>query len=205
RATWVYVQVKGTKISGWVDKKGIAIDAITSQKDVLYDAQLLRATDGINSKPYGTEGYKTNRLVDDLVGQQVRVTKEAVTPKATWVYIEVPETDISGWIDIKGIKLVETILSEKEVHYEGKLTRKDDGINTKPYGVAGYKTNRLVGNLVGKRVSITKEAVTPRATWAYIQVDGTEISGWIDKKGIEIDSITSQKKVEYDAKLLRAT
>src|SRR5699024_6608500 len=204
RATWVYVQVKCTKISGWVDKKGIAIDTITSQKDVLYDAKLLRAADGINSKPYGTEGYKTNRLVGNLVGQQVRVTKEAVTPKATWVYIEVPKRDISGWVDIKGIKLVETILSEKNVKYEGKLTRKNDGINTKPYGVAGYKTDRLVGNLVGKRVTITKEAVTPRATWVYIKVSGTKISGWVDKKGIAIDTITSQKDVLYDAKLLRA-
>src|SRR5699024_6568510 len=167
--------------------------------------KLLRAADGINSKPYGTEGYETNRLVDDLVGQQVRVTKEAVTPRATWAYIGVYGTDMAGWVDIKGMKLVETSLSEKNVKYEGKLIRKDDGINTKPYGVAGYKTDRLVGNLVGKRVSITKEAVTPRATWVYVQVKGTKISGWVDKKGIAIDTITSQKDVLYDAKLLRAT
>src|SRR5699024_6255797 len=205
RATWVYIKVSGTKISGWVDKKGIAIDTITSQKDVLYDAKLLRAADGINSKPYGTEGYKTNRLVGNLVGQQVRVTKEAVTPKATWVYIEVPKTDISGWVDIKGIKLVETILSEKNVKYEGKLTRKNDGINTKPYGVAGYKTDRLVGNLVGKRVTITKEAVTPRATWAYVQVKGTNISGWVDKAGIQEEKIISEKNVNYTAYLTRST
>src|SRR5699024_7471038 len=173
RATWVYIHVPGSDVSGWVDKAGFTIDTITSQKKVSYDAKLLRATDGINTKPYGTESYETIRLVEDLVGQQVRVTKEAVTPKATWAYIEVSGTDIAGWIDIKGIKLVETILSEKNVNYEGKLTRKDDGINTKPYGVAGYKTDRLVGNLVGKRVTITKEAVTPRASWAYVQVKGT--------------------------------
>src|SRR5699024_1661116 len=205
RATWAYVQVVGTNVSGWIDKKGLEIDTITFQKDVLYDAKLLRAADGINSKPYGTEGYETNRLVGDLVGQQVRVTKEAVTPRATWAYIEVPETDISGWIDIKGVKLVETILSEKNVKYEGKLTRKNDGINTKPYGVAGYKTDRLVGNLVGKRVTITKEAVTPRATWAYVQVKGTNISGWVDKAGIQEEKILSQKNVNYSPTLKRST
>src|SRR5699024_6468436 len=205
RATWAYVQVVGTNVSGWIDKKGLEIDTITSQKDVLYDAKLLRAADGINSKPYGTEGYETNRLVGDLVGQQVRVTKEAVTPRATWAYIEVPETDISGWIDIKGIKLVETILSEKNVKYEVKLTRKDDGINTKPYGVAGYKTDRLVGNLVGKRVTITKEAVTPRASWAYVQVKGTNICGWVGKAGIQEEKIISEKNVNYTAYLTRST
>src|SRR5699024_11617221 len=192
RATWVYIHVPGSDVSGWVDKAGFTIDTITSQKKVSYDAKLLRATDGINTKPYGIEGYETIRLVKDLVGQQVRVTKEAVTPKATWAYIEVSGTDITGWIDIKGIELVETILSEKEIKYEGKLSRKNDGINTKPYGVDGYKTKRLVGDLVGKRVRVTKEAVTPRATWSYVEVVGTDVSGWIDKKGLTIDTITSQ-------------
>src|SRR5699024_10572536 len=149
-------------------------------------------------------GYETIRLVKDLVGQQVRVTKEAVTPKATWAYIEVSGTDIAGWIDIKGIKLGETILSEKEDKYEGKLTRKNDGINTKPYGVDGYQTIRLVGDLVGKRVSITKEAVTPRATWVYIRVPGTDISGWVDKAGIQAEKILSEKKVNYSATLKRS-
>src|SRR5699024_4917154 len=148
-------------------------------------------------------GYETIRLVKDLVGQQVRVTKEAVTPKATWAYIEVSGTDIAGWVDIKGIKLVETILSEKPVKYEGKLIRKNDGINTKPYGVDGYKTKRLVGDLVGKRVSITKEAVTPRATWVYIRVPGTDISGWVDKKGLQAEKVSSEKNVNYNAYLTR--
>src|SRR5699024_1445812 len=154
---------------------------------------------------FGTEGYETIRLVKDLVGQQVRVTKEAKTPRATWAYIEVSGTNIVGWIDIKGIELVETILTEKENKYEGKLSRKNDGINTKRYGVDGYKNKRIVGDLVGKRVRVTKEAVTPRATWSYVEVVGTDVSGWIDKKGLTIDTITSQKEVLYDAKLLRAT
>src|SRR5699024_3357226 len=142
---------------------------------------------------------------DELVRHQVRVTKEEDTQRATWDYIEVPGKDISGWINIKGLKLIETILSEKNVNYEGKLTRKDDGINTKPYGVAGYKTDRLVGNLVGKRVTITKEAVTPRASWAYVQVKGTNISGWVDKAGIQEEKIISEKNVNYTAYLTRST
>src|SRR5699024_5973976 len=47
-------------------------------------------------------------------------------------------------------------------------------------------TIRLVNDWVGNEVHVTKEAITPRATWAYIEVVGTGVSGWIDKKGLKI-------------------
>src|SRR5699024_8316124 len=134
--------------------------------------------DGINTKPYGVAGYKTNRLVGDLVGKRVTITKEAVTPRATWVYIQVSGTNIVGWIDKAGIQ-AEKIISQKNVNYSATLKRSNDGINSKPYGIEGYKTIRLVKDWVGKEVQVTKEATTSRSTWAYVEVLGTNIAGWI--------------------------
>src|SRR5699024_6656123 len=124
----------------------------------------------------------------DLVGKRVSITKEAVTPRATWVYIRVPGTDISGWVDKAGIQ-AEKVSSEKNVNYNAYLTRPNDGINTKPYGVEGYKTIRLVGDLVGSEVRVIKEAVTSRGTWLYIHVINTEVSGWIDKAGTSLGAV----------------
>src|SRR5699024_951341 len=143
-------------------------DPILSEKNIKYEGKLNREKDGINTKPYGTEGYKTIRLVNDWVGKKIRVTKEAITPRATWAYVQVVGTNVSGWIDKKGLE-IDTITSQKDVLYDAKLLRAADGINSKPYGTEGYKTNRLVGDLVGQQVRVTKEAVTPRATWAYIE------------------------------------
>jgi len=205
RSTWAYVNVVGTDVSGWIDKAGLDIDSTTAEREVLYDAVLTRSTDGINTKPYGTEGYELIRLVDDLVGHQVRVTREAETPRSTWAYIEVDETDISGWIDKAGIDPVETVLSEKAINYEGKLARPTDGINTKPFGVAGSELIRLVDDWEGRRVRVTREAVTRRSTWAYVNVIGTDVSGWIDKAGLEVETVLASKEVTYNANLKRST
>lgn len=204
RATWAYVQVIGTNISGWIDKEGIDIESVTSETDVLYGGTLTRSSDGINTRPYGTEGYETLRIVGDWVDREVRVTKEAITPRATWAYVEVVGTNTKGWIDKAGLDTFELITSERNIQYEGQLVRANDGINSRPHGTKNYKTNRLVGNLVGRRVRISKEAVTDKATWSYIQVVGTNISGWIDKEGIAIESILSEKDVDYNAYLIRA-
>src|SRR5699024_3181063 len=44
-------------------------------------------------------------------------------------------------------------------------------------------------DLEGQEVHVTKEATTQRANWAYINVVGTDISGWVDQSGVNQASV----------------
>ena len=202
RATWLYIEVVGANVAGWVDKAGIDIETISSQKDLNYRGYLARANDTINTQPWGTPGYEENRRVKDLQGKEVKVLKEAQTQRATWLYIEVVGSNVAGWVDKAGIE-VEATSDQKELNYRGYLARANDTINTQPWGTPGYEEIRRVKDLQGKEVKVLKEVQTQRATWLYVDVVGANVAGWIDKAGIEEETISSQKDVDYRGFLTR--
>jgi len=204
RATWLYIKVNGTNITGWIDKAGIDIETVSSEKDVNYRGYLSRTNDTINTQPWGTPGYEEIRRVKDLKGKEVKVLKETQTQRATWLYVEVVGADVAGWIDQKGIE-TEAISSQENVNYRGYLSRSNDTINTQPWGVPGYQEIRRVRDLQGKEVKVLKEAQTQRATWLYIDVVGTNVSGWVDQAGVDVETISTQNDVNYRGYLSRAS
>ncbi|MER2040604.1 GW dipeptide domain-containing protein [Desemzia incerta] len=201
RATWALISVGGKEL-GWIDKAALNIEKITSINDISYTAVVASKTDGINTKPWGTEGYQLVSMSSEYLGSEVQVIKEAQTRRATWALITLKGKEL-GWIDKNGLETFDAILSEKTVNYVAKINRKTDGINTKPWGTNGYELVAMSSQYVGKEVKVTKEAVTPRATWALISVGGKEL-GWIDKAGLEVEKITSTKNINYQAKIKRA-
>jgi len=204
RATWLYVDVTGTNISGWIDKAGIDIESISSQHEVNYRGYLARPNDTINTQPWGTPGYEEIRRVQDLQGTEVKVLEEAETQRATWLYVDVTGTNISGWVDKAGVQ-PEAISAQRSVNYRGYLARPNDTINTQPWGTPGYEEIRRVQDLQGTEVEVLEEAETQRATWLYVNIMGTNISGWVDKAGIEEEAILSQNDANYHAYLSRSS
>lgn len=202
RATWLYIEIVGSNVKGWIDKNGVSPEAITSQKNVSYRGYLSRSTDTISTLPWGIPGYKSVQRVSGLLNREVSVMKEAITPRATWLFVEVVGTNVKGWIDKKGVS-PEAISSQKNVNYRGYLSGSNDTINSMPWGMPGYELIRAVGNLQGKEVRVIEEATTQRATWLNVEVVGTSVTGWIDKTAIRPESIKSEKTVNYRAFLLR--
>lgn len=200
RATWALISLNGKEL-GWIDKAGLDIEKITSSKNVDYSSYIGRKTDGINLKPWGTEGFETLYLSSQYYGRKVDIVKEAITRRATWALISVNGKEL-GWIDKVALTNEELIISQKPIKYVAILKRKTDGINTKPYGVDGYKTIALSSKYYNQEVKITKEAVTNRATWALISLHGREL-GWIDKNALDIEKVTSTKNVNYSARITR--
>ena len=194
RATWSYISGLG-----WIDKAGLDVEKITSITDTSHYRKIIRKTDSISTVPWGTEGYKVSAISSDYLNKQVKVVKEAKTRRATWSLITLNGKEL-GWIDKKGLLNQDIILSEKIINYKAKINRKTDTINTKPYGTSGYSMISTSANYYAKEVNITKEAVTDRATWSYISG-----LGWIDKAGLDVETIISQKNINYKARIIRST
>ncbi|WP_034549690.1 GW dipeptide domain-containing protein [Carnobacterium funditum] len=194
RATWSYISGLG-----WIDKAGLDIEKVTTTTNTNYYRKIIRKTDSISTVPWGTEGYKVSAISSDYLNKQVKVVKEAKTRRATWSLITLNGKEL-GWIDKKGLLNQDIILSEKIINYKAKINRKTDTINTKPYGTSGYSMISTSANYYAKEVNITKEAVTDRATWSYISG-----LGWIDKAGLDVETIISQKNINYKARIIRST
>ncbi|MFL2116447.1 GW dipeptide domain-containing protein, partial [Marinilactibacillus psychrotolerans] len=201
RATWALISVGGKQI-GWIDKEALNIEKVTSEKSVQYTRYISRMTDGINTKPYGTEGYSTVAKSSAYFGKKVQVIKEATTQRATWALISIDGKQL-GWIDKAALSEFEVIISEKDINYYALIKRDSDSITTKPYGTKDYETITKSSQYLNKEVKITKEAVTDRATWAYITINGKNV-GWIDKAALDIERVTSETNVaDYKARIIR--
>lgn len=199
RATFALIQSKGKTI-GWVDKAALTPEKITASKDKNYFAVVNRKTDTINTLPWGIDGFKTAGHSKDYYGQVVQVTKEAVTPRATWALISLNGQEL-GWIDVKALKdQLDIVTSTKKVEYMAEVTGSKHTIDSLPWGVEGFKTVGKSKDYVGKTYKVTQEKVTGRATWAYLQG-----LGWIDKAGLTPESITSSKDVNYTMFIGRKT
>ena len=183
---------------------------VLSTKEVDYPAIISRGTDGINSKPWGTEGYQTLGYSDAYLGMSVSVSREQVTDNGvTWALISLNGKEL-GWIAKDGLRAGSyvQILSTKEADYPAMITRETDGINTLPWGTKGYQTIGYSSTYLGKNVTVSREQVTDNGvTWALISLNGKEL-GWIAKDGLRAGSyvqILSTQEVDYPAVISRAT
>ena len=183
---------------------------ILSTTAVDYDAIISRGTDGINTKPWGTEGFETIGYSADYLNAAVSVSQEQVADNGvTWAFISKNGQEI-GWI-AKGALTVQNyakIVSETAVDYAATISRGTDAINTAPWGAKGYQTIGSSAGYVGKTVDISKEQVTDYGvTWALVSIDGKEL-GWIAKDALKVQTyakIVSETVVDYPATISRGT
>ncbi|SYZ77899.1 SH3-like domain-containing protein [Trichococcus shcherbakoviae] len=183
---------------------------IVSTTAVDYDAIISRGTDGINTKPWGTEGFETIGYSADYLNAAVSVSQEQVADNGvTWALVSKNGQEI-GWI-AKGALTVQNyakIVSETAVDYAAIISRGTDAINTAPWGAKGYQTIGSSAGYVGKTVDVTKEQVTDYGvTWALVSLNGKEL-GWIAKNALTVQNyaqITKETVVDYPAIISRGT
>ena len=210
--TWAQVSLNG-EVLGWIAKDALKVQTyaqITEETAVDYSATISRATDAINTAPWGTKGYQTLASSADYVGKTVDVAKEQVTDYGvTWAQISL-NGEVLGWIakDALAIQNYAKIVSETNVDYPATINRGTDAISTAPWGTRGYQTIGSSADYVGKSVEILKEQVTDYGvTWALVYIGDTEL-GWITKDALTQSNyvqILSTNEVAYDAIVTRGT
>ncbi len=199
--TWVLIHLNGKEL-GWIEKNGVTtFDIITSTKDSNYKAIVNRSGDTLDTKPWGTKGFKTVGKTDSYLGKEVTVLKEAITYRATWALIKLPNNS-QVWVD-KAALDVEKAISSKNTDFKAIISRAGDTFNTAPWGTEGFKTIGKSDGYVGREVTVIKEAVTRRATWSLVRLPGGK-EAWIDKKALDIEKIESSKNVNYKGIIIRS-
>ena len=183
---------------------------ILSTTTVNYDATISRGTDGINTKPWGTEGFETIGYSADYLNAAVSVSQEQVADNGvTWALISKDGQEI-GWIAKSALTVQNyaKIVSETSVDYAATISRGTDAINTAPWGAKGYQTIGSSASYVGKTVDVSKEQVMDYGvTWVLVSLDGKEL-GWIAKNALTIQTyakIVSETVVDYPATISRGT
>ena len=181
---------------------------IVSTTEVDYPAVIARATDAINTAPWGVEGYQTLASSADYAGKTVDVTKEQVTDYGvTWALVSLNGKEL-GWIakDALTVQTYAAITSETIVDYPATISRGTDAINLAPWGTRGYQTISSSATYVGKTVNVIKEQTTDYGvTWAQISLNG-EVLGWIAKDALTAQTyaaVVSETEVDYPATVNR--
>ncbi|MGX7091957.1 GW dipeptide domain-containing protein [Hutsoniella sourekii] len=201
RAKWAYIHVVGSSLKGWIDQRAIDPEQVTQAEQAInYAGRFKGRYHTINTKPFGLRGFEIIRQVGDLNGREVRISKQQKTDRATWAYVHVVGSNLQGWVDQRAID-IEQVTSQSPARYQAQLKGSYHTISTKPFGVYDFKIIRQVGNLNGQRVEVIQEAVTPRATWAKVQVLGTGIQGWIDKRGLSVDRVLEERELHYSGQI----
>ena len=177
--SYVLISVNGNLV-GWVDKKAVQIykvdTNVSSSKLVSYNG-ILQSGYSLDTRPWGTTGYKTIAKTSDYNGVPVSVTKE----KGAYVLVE-SNGKALGWVDKKALqtyKVDTSIALSKNVSYTATISSSGYSIDTKPWGTRGYKTIAKTTDHVGKQIKVVKE----KGAYALISLDGVTF-GWVDKKAL---------------------
>ncbi|WP_223156021.1 GW dipeptide domain-containing protein [Desemzia incerta] len=176
---YILISANG-KLLGWVDKKAVQtyiVDTnVSSSRTVSYNG-ILQSGYSLDTKPWGTTGYKTIAKTSDYKGIPVSVTKE----KGAYVLVE-SNGKALGWVDKKALqtyKVDTSIALSKNVSYTATISSSGYSIDTKPWGTRGYKTIAKTTDHVGKQIKVVKE----KGAYALISLDGVTF-GWVDKKAL---------------------
>lgn len=140
------VSMNGKEL-GWIAKDALTVQTyapIVSETAVEYPATISRATDAINTSPWGIRGYQTFASSADYAGKAVEVTKEATTDYGvTWALVSLDAKEL-GWIAKDALTTqtyAASLLPETaKVEYPAVISRDTDAINTAPWGTKGYQT-----------------------------------------------------------------
>lgn len=183
---------------------------ILSTTTVDYDATVTRGTDGINTLPWGTQGYQTVGSSSSYLGKTVTVSQEKLADNGvTWALISLDGKEI-GWIAKAALTEATylAVLSTTAVDYPATITRGTDAINATPWGTRGFKTLGQSAAYLGKSVTVSQEKVVENGvTWALISLEGTQL-GWIAKAALTEPTylaVLSTTNVDYPATITRGT
>lgn len=199
KATYALIYMDNIEL-GWIDTTGLAPLTVTNTHNVYYTAQITLPW-SINTQPWGTRGYQAIADYSGYVNSYVEVIQEQQTSKATYALLVLNGVEL-GWIDKGAIKETLFILEEKPNNYEAKVLH-GWSINTLPWGTSGARFVQNATNLIGKNVSVLKEARTAKATYALLAYNGKEL-GWIDTGALNPLAIKSYTDVRYDARITQA-
>lgn len=191
RGTYALIKSGRTEL-GWIDVTGIKPHTISNERTVNYTVEITQPW-SINTQPWGVRGFE-RAVTGNVQGQEFIVTKEAVTPRSTFVLLTKNGTEL-GWIDSTGIEERISILSEQSINYAAKIV-KPWSVNTRPWGTVGATPVVQSGSLVGDTVTVMREKTTVNGTYSLISKNNNEI-GWVDKTALEIHSIQTRNTVDY--------
>lgn len=208
--TWANVSVNGVEL-GWIVKNALNIREyaqVTSSKMVNYSASIKRATDGINTQPWGTKGYRTLAYSSEYMNTDVTVSEERTTDSGVvWALVAI-DGEVLGWIAKDALEIYASVLTSESVDYPAILSQEGNGINTAPWGTPGYRTIGFSDDHLGERVTVSLEKTLDNGvTWALLSINGTEL-GWIAKSALKVENysqIMSSQAVDYPAFIIRGT
>ncbi|WP_056968872.1 GW dipeptide domain-containing protein [Lacticaseibacillus thailandensis] len=182
-------------------------DTITSNVAKTYNATI--SENNRNDGLYATGPYYTSDQTrvpatvsaKTLNGQSVKVLRQAVTKRATWVQIQTSSGAV-WWMDKRGITVdYDKVLSSRTVSYSAYLDQsyRNDGL----YKDGPYMTGPSTFEFAAKHasqydkqpVSVLAEETTSRGTWVKIRLSNGD-TWWMDKAGIKTyDSISGEKSL----------
>ena len=208
--TWALISLNGQEL-GWIAKDALTVKEYNYAKvlattDVNYKATIIRATDAVNTQPWGAKGWETLGYTAAYQWKEVSVSQEKVMDSGvTWALISLNGQQI-GWVAKDAFYA--QVVSTKNVDYPAVVNRGTDAINSQPWGVKGWQTIGNTADILGKEVIVSQEKVTDSGvTWALISVDGKEL-GWVAKDALTVRAYTqivSTKTVDYPAVVNRKT
>ncbi|MGP6146568.1 GW dipeptide domain-containing protein [Jeotgalibaca sp. A122] len=198
KATYALIYLNGVEL-GWIDSTGLAPLTVNSTTDVYYTAQI-NLPWSINTQPWGTKGYQPIADYRSYVNAYVEVIQEKQTDKATYALLVHNGIEL-GWIDKGALKETLFVMEETPINYEAKVLY-GWSINSQPWGTPNAQFVQNATKLIGKNVTVLKEAKTAKAKYALIANNGTEL-GWIDTGALSPLVVESYNEVLYDAKITR--
>lgn len=94
--TWALISINGKEL-GWIAKDAL-FNKVVATTDTFYKATITRGTDGINSLPWGVEGYQTVGYTSSYLGSGVTVSQEKLTADGVrWALVSL-NGKVLGWI-----------------------------------------------------------------------------------------------------------
>lgn len=163
--------------------------------NVNYSALISQGGYSIDTKPWGTSGFKMIDTTNNYLGYNVRIIKE--TANGNYALVSYNGT-ILGWIDKKALEMsteIGDVSSSITVDYKAEISKPGYTIDTLPRGTSGYKVLDKTSNFIGQEVTVVKEAKD--GLYSLVAVND-KLIGWIDSKAITSYSIDTNIDASYD-------
>lgn len=160
---YVYASVDGKGI-GWIDKKALGLSGNK------YTAIVTAGNYNVDTLPWGTPGFQKLGLTQAYIGQVIDIL--GATQNGAYLLASVNGKEI-GWIDVRAVRKMEAV----DVQYDTYVTGDQYEINSQPWGEPGFQRWGMTADILGKKVTITKES----SNRAYAYAQGI---GWIDKRAL---------------------